>query len=74
MSDISGKMYEHKNTRLPAILIQPFPGGGGGRKFFRVQRHANIYKIARDTDLGHRDIPKYNFFFARNSSLGYEVL
>ena len=28
----------------------------GGRKFARVQRHANIYEFAGDTDLGHRDI------------------
>ena len=47
-----------------------FSRGGGGRKFSRVQRHANIYEFASDTDLGHREICKYDFFLVRHSSLG----
>ena len=29
-----------------------------------------IFEFAGDTDLGHRDIYKYNFFLVRHSSLG----
>ena len=64
----------HINTFEPRNLVGTISvrlkfSRGGGRKFAKLQRNANIYEFAGDTDLGHRDIYKYNFFLVRHALL-----